>query len=209
MRRSLLSHWPNCLPFFSIKGPQSKEWKWRRKCYLYSRLRQSNSHGKFFPHEDVRVMSLRKGSLQFLKLSRSKTSPVSLLFTWFFVTVDAADTAITVVTGVVTVVTDVGCIGRDWDDCIRGRNVHVGGDRVTWSINRRVVTEVVVGGVTASCLTWSTWVTTDTTVVSHPKMSMKRGMMKRMSICSMNRRNVMTMREMRIMMRMMMKSTWI
>lgn len=47
--------------------------------YLYPWFRESDPQSKFLSHEYVRVMSLRKCSLQFVQLRRSETCPVPLL----------------------------------------------------------------------------------------------------------------------------------
>lgn len=47
--------------------------------HLYSSLRKINLHGQIFPREDVRVVSLREGGLEFLQLLEGESCPVSPL----------------------------------------------------------------------------------------------------------------------------------
>lgn len=47
--------------------------------HLYSSLREINLHGQIFPRENVRIVSLREGGLEFLQLLEGESCPVSAL----------------------------------------------------------------------------------------------------------------------------------
>ena len=52
--------------------------------HLNSGLCEADSHGDFFSHENIRIMSLGEATLQFVQLCWRKASPMSLLFRRFF-----------------------------------------------------------------------------------------------------------------------------
>ena len=58
---------------------------WLVSAYLDSGLCQAYPHGELLPHEDVRVVSLTKTSLQFIQLAGSEPGSVSFLLGIFVV----------------------------------------------------------------------------------------------------------------------------